>query len=190
MKNKKLWIILDVVALVVIILISSVVGSYNGLVEKQTAVDSQFAQVQNVLQRRSDLIPNLVNTVKGYAAHEEEVYTAIADARAALSGAKTVEEAGEANAALDSALSRLLVVVENYPQLKANQNFIALQDELAGSENRIAQERKTYNEVVQDYNSSIRKFPKNIIAGMFGFEKADFFEADADAQDVPEVSFD
>ncbi len=190
MKNKKFWITLGVVALVVIILISSIVGSYNGLVNRQTAVESQFAQVQNVLQRRSDLIPNLVNTVKGYAAHENELYTAIAEARAALAGADTVEETSAANTALDSALSRLLVIVENYPDLKANQNFISLQDELAGTENRIAQERKLYNEAVQDYNSSIRKFPKNIIAGIFGFEKADFFEADAQAQDVPEVSFD
>lgn len=190
MKNKKLLITLGVIAFVVIILISSIVGSYNGLIEKQTAVDSQFAQVQNVLQRRSDLIPNLVNTVKGYAAHEKEVYTAISEARSALAGAKTVEETGVANAALDSALSRLLVIVENYPQLKANENFIALQDEIAGSENRIAQERKLYNESVQEYNASIRKFPKNIIAGIFGFEKADFFEANAGAQNVPEVSFD
>lgn len=190
MKNKKLWITLGVVALVVIILISSIVGSYNGFVEKQTAVESQFAQVQNVLQRRSDLIPNLVNTVKGYTAHENEVYTAISDARAKLAGANTVEEATEANSALDSALSRLLVIVENYPDLKANQNFIGLQDELAGSESRIAKERKNYNEAVQDYNASIRKFPKSIIAGLFGFDKADFFEADANAQDAPEVSFD
>ena len=190
MKNKKTLLTLGVIAAVVIILIFSVIGSYNGLVEKQTAVDSQFAQVQNVLQRRSDLIPNLVNTVKGYAAHEKEVYTAISEARAELAGAKTVEETGAANAALDSALSRLLVVVENYPELKANQNFIALQDELAGSENRIAQERKNYNEAVKEYNAGIRKFPKSIIAGIFGFEKADFFEADSGAQNAPEVSFD
>ena len=190
MKNKKLWIILAVVAVLIIAIIASLVSTYNGLVEKKAEVDQKFAQVQTVLQRRSDLIPNLVSTVKGYAAHEESVYTAIADARAALSGAKTPEELSEANGELDSAISRLLVVVENYPDLKANQNFIGQQDELAGSESRIAKERKNYNEAVQDYNASIRKFPKGNIAGLFGFEKADFFEADANAQDAPEVSFD
>ncbi len=190
MKNKKLWIILAVVAVVIIVIVASLSGTYNGLVEKQADVDAKFAQVQTVLQRRSDLIPNLVSTVKGYAAHEEAVYTAIADARAALAGADTAEEVSEANEALDSAISRLLVVVENYPELKSNVNFIALQDELAGAENRISTERGRYNEAVKEYNTAIRKFPNNIIAGMFGFAAADYFEADDDAQQVPEVSFD
>ena len=190
MKNKKIWIILAVVAVLVIALIASVSGTYNGLVEKQAEVDQKFAQVQTVLQRRSDLIPNLVATVKGYAAHEEEVYTAISNARAALAGAKTVEDVSEANGALDSALSRLLVVVENYPELKSNANFIALQDELAGTENRISTERGRYNEAVKEYNTAIRKFPKNIFAGMFGFTAADYFEADEGAEQVPEVNFD
>ena len=189
MKNKKTLITLGVIAAVVIILIFSVIGSYNGLVEKQTAVDSQFAQVQNVLQRRSDLIPNLVNTVKGYAAHEKEVYTAISEARAALAGAKTVEETGAANAALDSALSRLLVVVENYPELKANQNFLALQDELAGTENRISVERNRFNQLAQDYNSYIRKFPQVIYAKWFDFESKAYFEALPEAQTAPQVQF-
>ena len=193
MKNKKLWVILAVVAVVAILIfaiIASLVGTYNGLVEKQAEVDQKFAQVQTVLQRRSDLIPNLVSTVKGYAAHEEEVYTAIADARAALSGAKTPEELSEANGELDSAISRLLVVVENYPDLKASANFTALQDELAGAENRISTERGRYNDAVKEYNTAIRKFPNNIFAGMFGFTAADYFEADEGAQKVPEVNFD
>ena len=193
MKNKKLWVILAVVAVVAILIfaiIASLVGTYNGLVEKQAEVDQKFAQVQTVLQRRSDLIPNLVSTVKGYAAHEEEVYTAIADARAALSGAKTPEELSEANGELDSAISRLLVVVENYPDLKASANFTALQDELAGAENRISTERGRYNEAVKEYNTAIKKFPNNIFAGMFGFTAADYFEADEGAQKVPEVKFD
>lgn len=193
MKNKKLWVILAVVAVVAILIfaiIASLVGTYNGLVEKQAEVDQKFAQVQTVLQRRSDLIPNLVSTVKGYAAHEESVYTAIADARAALSGAKTPEELSEANGELDSAISRLLVVVENYPDLKASANFTALQDELAGAENRISTERGRYNEAVKEYNTAIKKFPNNIFAGMFGFTAADYFEADEGAQKVPEVNFD
>ena len=193
MKNKKLWVILAVVAVVAILIfaiIASLVGTYNGLVEKQAEVDQKFAQVQTVLQRRSDLIPNLVSTVKGYAAHEESVYTAIADARAALSGAKTPEELSEANGELDSAISRLLVVVENYPDLKASANFTALQDELAGAENRISTERGRYNEAVKEYNTAIRKFPNNIFAGMFGFTAADYFEADEGAQKAPEVNFD
>lgn len=190
MKLKKSWIIIAVVAVAVIALIASISGTYNGLVEKQAEVDQKFAQVQTVLQRRSDLIPNLVSTVKGYAAHEEEVYTAISDARAALAGAKTAEDAAEANGALDTALSRLLVVVENYPDLKSNTNFIALQDELAGAENRISTERGRYNEAVKNYNTAIKKFPKNIFAGIFGFEAAEYFEADEGAQKVPEVNFD
>lgn len=193
MKNKKLWVILAVVAVVAILIfaiIASLVGTYNGLVEKQAEVDQKFAQVQTVLQRRSDLIPNLVSTVKGYAAHEESVYTAIADARAALSGAKTPEELSEANGELDSAISRLLVVVENYPDLKASANFTALQDELAGAENRISTERGRYNDAVKEYNTAIRKFPNNIFAGMFGFTAADYFEADEGAQKAPEVNFD
>ena len=193
MKNKKLWVILAVVAVVAILIfaiIASLVGTYNGLVEKKAEVDQKFAQVQTVLQRRSDLIPNLVSTVKGYAAHEESVYTAIADARAALSGAKTPEELSEANGELDSAISRLLVVVENYPDLKASANFTALQDELAGAENRISTERGRYNDAVKEYNTAIRKFPNNIFAGMFGFTAADYFEADEGAQKAPEVNFD
>lgn len=189
-KKKTVWIVLGVVVVVLAVLIGSVVSSYNGLVDTREQVTAAQANVETYLQRRADLIPNLVNTVKGYAAHEEEVYTALADARAALSGANTVEEMNEANAALDSALSRLLVVVENYPELKADTQFINLQDELAGSENRIAQARKDYNEVAQSYNTKIQKFPTVILANLFGFEEAEYFEATEESQTVPSVNFD
>lgn len=189
-KKKTVWIVLGVVVVVLAVLIGSVVSSYNGLVDTREQVTAAQANVETYLQRRADLIPNLVSTVKGYAAHEEEVYTALADARAALSGANTVEEMNEANAALDSALSRLLVVVENYPELKADTQFTNLQDELAGSENRIAQARKDYNEIAQSYNTKIQKFPTVILANLFGFEQAEYFEATEESQTVPSVNFD
>lgn len=189
-KKKTVWIVLGVVVVVLAVLIGSVVSSYNGLVDTREQVTAAQANVETYLQRRADLIPNLVNTVKGYAAHEEEVYTALADARAALSGANTVDELNEANAALDSALSRLLVVVENYPELKADTQFTNLQDELAGSENRIAQARKDYNEIAQSYNTKIQKFPTVILANLFGFEEAEYFEATEESQTVPSVNFD
>lgn len=188
-KRTKLLVILGVIALVVIILVSSISGTYNSLVTLETNLESKQAAISTQLQRRSDLIPNLVSTVKGYAAHEEEVYTAIADARSKLAGADTVEEMSEADASLSGALSRLLVVVENYPELKANENFIALQDQLEGTENRIAVARNDYNNAANEYNAKIRRFPTNIFAGMFGFEKADYFEAEEGAEKVPEVSF-
>jgi LemA protein len=188
-KNKKLLVVLGVIALVVVILVASIAGTYNSLVGLETAVEEKQAAISTQLQRRSDLIPNLVNTVKGYAAHEEEVYTAIADARSKLAGATTVEDMSEASGELSSALSRLLVVVENYPQLKANENFIALQDQLEGTENRIAVARNDYNEAAKKYNEKIRRFPANIFAGMFGFEKVDYFEAEAGADKAPEVNF-
>ena len=189
-KKKTVWIVLAVVVVVLAILVGSVVSSYNGLVDTREQVTAAQANVETYLQRRADLIPNLVNTVKGYAAHEEEVYTALADERAALAGANTVDEMNEANAALDSALSRLLVVVENYPELKADSQFINLQDELAGSENRIAQARKDYNEIAQNYNTKIQKFPTVILANLFGFDAAEYFEATEESQTVPSVNFD
>ena len=189
-KKKTVWIVLAVVVVVLAILVGSVVSSYNGLVDTREQVTAAQANVETYLQRRADLIPNLVNTVKGYASHEEEVYTALADARAALVGANTVDEMNEANAALDSALSRLLVVVENYPELKADSQFINLQDELAGSENRIAQARKDYNEIAQNYNTRIQKFPTVILANLFGFDAAEYFEATEESQTVPSVNFD
>ena len=175
--------------MVVVILVSSVSSTYNSLVSLEANVETKQAQISTQLQRRSDLIPNLVNTVKGYAAHENEVYTAISDARSKLAGADTVEELSEADSQLSSALSRLLVVVENYPQLKASENFIALQDQLEGTENRIATARNDYNSAAKEYNTKIRKFPSNIFAGLFGFEKVDYFEAQEGAEQNPEVSF-
>ncbi len=191
MKSKKsLWITLAVVAVVVIAIVGWSMSTYNGLVTTREEVTAQQANVEVYLQRRADLIPNLVSTVQGYATHEEEVYTALADARAALAGAQSVEEFNEANGALDSALSRLLVVVENYPELKANENFINLQDELAGSENRIAQARNTYNDMAREYNTRLQRFPTSLIARAGNFEQVDYFEASEESQTVPQVSFD
>lgn len=177
---------------IVLLLASWVITARNTLVTMEEEVKLEASQVETQLQRRSDLIPNFVETVKGYATHEEEVYTAIADARAKLSGAikkNDVEAMNEANSELDSALSRLLVVVENYPELKANENFIALQDELAGTENRIAIARQNYNNVVAEYNKEIKKFPKNIIASMCNLEPADYFEISEGAEEVPIIKF-
>ncbi len=186
---KKGAIVLGVIVLLVVIFIFSAIGSYNGLIEKRESVDTAYSQIDTQLQRRYDLIPNLVETVKGYAAHEEEVLTAIADARARLGGAQTVQEASAANNELTSALSRLLVVVENYPDLKANQQFQTLTDELAGTENRINLARQEYNFVVRDYNTKIKKFPTAIIAGIFNFDEADYFEAAQGSDTAPTVDF-
>ena len=183
---RKSWIIGFGILGVILIWIFS---SYNGLVQTEEQVNSQWAQVQTQLQRRSDLIPNLVNTVKGYASHEKESIQAVADARAKLGGAKTVEETAKANQELSSALSRLLVVVENYPNLKADANFRALQDELAGTENRIAVARKDYNGSVQAYNLKIRTLPASLIAGSMGFQVKPYFEGDQNAQSAPKVQF-
>jgi LemA protein len=152
-------------------------------------VDAAWAQVDVALQRRADLIPNLVETVKGYAKQEQTVFKDIADARAALGGARNPQEKLEANGQLSNALSRLLVVVENYPQLKSNESFNRLMDELAGTENRINVERRKYNEVVQQYNTDIQLFPKNIVAGMFGFPAQPYFKADVSARSAPNVKF-
>jgi LemA protein len=185
----KKWIPVAVIGGLVLIIGVSLIGRYNKLVEMSETVDGSWAQVANVLQRRADLIPNMVATVKGYATHEEKVFTDIADARAKLAGARGPEQSAAANDQLSGALARLLVVAENYPQLKANEQFRALQDELAGTENRIAVERKRYNDVVRDFNASTKKFPGNLVAGMFGFQAKPFFEADAGAKQVPKVAF-
>lgn len=190
MKQKKtLWIVLAVVAAVILIVVIWGVSTYNGLVSMQEEVSGQQANIETQLQRRSDLIPNLVNTVKGYAEHEESVYTDIADARAKLAGAQTLSEMDEANGELSSALSRLMVIVENYPELKANENFINLQDELAGTENRLQKARQDYNDTAREYNTRIRRFPSSIIAGMGGFESVDYFESSAGSEEAPDVSF-
>ncbi len=195
---KKTWIILGVVALVVIILYSSIKGKNNTMVEYEENVTAAWSQVENAYQRRADLIPNLVNTVKGYADFEKETLTAVVNARAKATGVNVdandldpakLEQFQQAQAGLSSALSRLLLVVERYPDLKANQNFLELQSQLEGTENRIAVERRKFNEEAQQYNTYIRKFPNNLFAGMFGFEKKAYFEAIEGAEKVPEVNF-
>jgi LemA protein len=183
-------IVLGVIVLLAVIFGGSLMGARNDLVTEREAVKAAWSQVDVVLQRRVDLIPNLVETVKGAAAHEEKVIGEVTEARAAMMGAKTPQERIAANSQLDGALGRLMVVVENYPNIKANENFIHLQDELAGTENRIAIERRKYNEVVQKYNTDIALFPKNIAAGMFGFQREDaYFKADTAAKEAPKVKF-
>jgi len=173
-----------------LVLGGSLIGSKNELVTEREAIKGAWSQVDVVLQRPADLIPNLVETVKGFAKHEETAIDSVTSARAALGGAQTPKEKIDANSKLDSALSGLLVVVENYPNLKANENFMRLQDELSGTENRIAVERRKYNETVQKYNTDIELFPKNIAASMFGFKREDaYFQADAASKQAPKVKF-
>src|SRR6186713_251994 len=163
--------------------------SYNTFVSQEEAIKAQWAQVENQLQRRNDLIPNLVETVKGYAAHEEGVYKEIADARSRLLAAKSPEETIQAANQQTSALGRLLAIVENYPQLRANEQFNRLMDELSGTENRIAVERMRYNERIQEYNTARRQFPANVTAGLFGFKEYPLFNAPTAAEQVPKVNF-
>ena len=163
--------------------------SYNKFVGQEEAIKTQWAQVENQLQRRNDLIPNLVETVKGIAQQEKDVFGQIADSRAKLAGAKTPEQTIEAANAQTSALARLLVVVENYPQLRSNEQFGRLMDELSGTENRIAVERMRYNERVQEYNTQRRSFPSNVTAGIFGFKEYPVFNAPPEAERVPRVNF-
>jgi LemA protein len=192
--NKLKYVI--IIAIVGVFTLSSC--GYNSMVNKEESVTSQWAQVQNAYQRRADLIPNLVSTVKGYASHEQETFTAVVEARAKATQVNLnpdelteegIQKYQEAQQQVSSSLSRLLVTVESYPELKANQNFLALQDELAGTENRIAVERNRFNETARDYNQYIRRFPNVIYAGMMGFKKKGYFEADAGAQTVPSVEF-
>ena len=180
--------LIGVIAAIVIV-VGMIFSSYNGLVSMNENVTGKWAPVENQLQRRNDLIPNLVNTVKGYAAHESQVFKDVADARAKLGGAATVAEASKANGELSNALGRLLMVAEQYPDLKANTNFTQLQDELAGTENRIAVARKDYNSAVQAYNAKIKSLPASLYAGAFGFTARDYFKADEAAQKVPQVKF-
>lgn len=182
--------IMLIVAAVLVVLGFIVAGVYNGLVQGEESVQNSFANIDVQLQRRNDLIPNLVTTVKGYAAHEEQVINSVTEARARMMGAGTIDEKIAADNELSSALSRLLAISEAYPELKANENFLSLQDELAGTENRIAVSRKDYNDAVMTYNRKLRSFPTNMLAGIFGFEKYNAFTADAGASQVPGVSFD
>ncbi len=187
---KKLLIVVAVLAIVALALGGMYVGRRNQMVTKSQTITASWAQVDVVLQRRADLIPNLVETVKGYAAQEQTVFGDIAKARSALLGAQTPGGRIAANGALDGALGRLLAIVENYPQLKSNENFQRLQDELAGTENRIAVERRRYNEAVQDYNIYIRLFPNNIFAGWAGFKQnTAYFAASEASREVPKVQF-
>ena len=185
-----------IVILVILLILALVLGSLyvsrrNQMAIKREAVNAAWSQVDVVLQRRADLIPNLVETVKGYAMQEQAVYGEIARARSALLNASTPAEKIAANGQLDSALGRLLVIIENYPQLKSNENFMRLQDELAGTENRIAIERRNYNQVLQDYNTYISLFPNNIIASLAGFTRNDaYFKTEPGARQAPKVNFD
>lgn len=196
--KRKGWIILAVAAVLVIGTYSWLKGSYNDMVLRREAATAQLGNVENQYQRRMDLIPNLVNTVKGYAAHEKETFDAVVSARAKATQTTvgiddlTPEKMAayqRAQGEIGSALSRLLAVTENYPELKANENFQTLQAQLEGTENRISVERRKFNEVAKAYNTSIRRFPRNILAGMFGFEKRPYFEAQEGAEKAPEVKF-
>jgi LemA protein len=186
---KKGFIILGVIVLVMAIFGGSVVSKYNSLVTLNEEVEMSLSQIDNQLQRRTDLIPNLVATVKGYADQEKEIFENVAEARSKLIGATGVTEKAEANASLSSSLSRLIAISESYPELKSNENFIQLSDELAGTENRIAVARQDYNTVARKYNTQTKRFPMNIFANMFGFEDVDYFEAAEGADEVPTVDF-
>lgn len=182
--------ILGVLVLAALLIGGQMVSVRNDLTVQKNSIDGAFAQVDVVLQRRADLIPNLVETVKGFASQEKDVIASVSNARAALAGARTTQEKITANGQLDGALSRLLVVMENYPQLKSDANFLRLQDELAGTENRIAVERRKYNEAVQKYNTSIELFPNNIAASLFGFQRNDaYFKTDPASRQAPKVDF-
>ncbi len=190
MKGKNALLIgIGVIVLIVLILIVGTIKNYNEIVAREETVTKSLANVDTYLQRRADLIPNLVNTVKGYMSHEENIITEITKARENLVGAKTIDEKSNANKKLTDAINNLYVVVENYPDLKASQNFISLQDEIAGSENRIATSRKDYNDSVNSYNAYIKRFPNNLVASMFGFTAKNYFEASEGSNDVPQVSF-
>ncbi len=188
--QKTLLTIIGLLVVLVLIPFLYVKSTYNTLVRMDEQVKAAWAQVENQLQRRYDLIPNYVETVKGYAKHEKEVFIKVTEARSKVAGATSIPDKIRANNELSAALSRLLVVVERYPDLKANQNFIRLQDELAGTENRIAVERRRFNEAVRAYNTKIRSFPTNIIASMFGFKPATFFQVPKEKQEAPKVKFD
>lgn len=187
--SKKGLIVIIAILLLIIFAVGAIISSYNQMVVSREKVDTAFADLDVVLQRRADLIPNLVNTVKGAAAHETEIIDSVTSARASLLGASSVAEKAEANAELSKALNALMVIVENYPTISTSANYIQLSDELAGTENRIATARRDYNSAVNEYNSLIIKFPNTMLAGMFGMEKAEYFEASTGSTEVPSVDF-
>lgn len=184
-KSQTLWIVLGVILL----LTMGYVSFYNSFITSEEEIAGKWAEVENNLQRRADLIPNLVATVRGYAGHEEKVFSEIAAARSRLLGAQGVDALSQASSSFESALGRLLMVVESYPELKADARFAELQDELAGTENRLSVARLRYNEAVRNYNTRIRRFPGSIVAGLMGLEKHEYFESAAGAQEVPKVEF-
>jgi len=186
---KKLLGPIGIIVIILVVIALLFIPKYNSLVTAEENVDSKWAQVENQLQRRYDLIPNLVESVKGYANHEQEVIANITEARAQMGSASSPEEQAVANDALTGALSRLLVVVENYPNLKADANFRQLMDELAGMENRLAVAREDYNNEVQQFNKNVKRFPGNLMAGMFGFEQKEYFKATAGADKAPSIDF-
>lgn len=188
---KKKTIIIIAVIIAVIAIIGSIVSSYNSFVDKYEEVETAASAISTQLQRRADLIPNFVNTVQGYSDYEKETYTAVTEARSAVTRAASVEEQVEAAAGLNSAIDVWVnAITEAYPELKANENYKALQDELAGTENRIAVARKDYNDAAQEYNKKIKRFPGKLLAGIFGFDSVNYFEADNNASSVPQVNFD
>lgn len=184
--NGRSWII---IAAILVLLLGSGVAMYNGMVSDNENIDNAWSQVENQLQRRSDLIPNLVETTKGFASQEKQIFTQVAEARAKLAGAGTVGEKAQADGQLTTALSRLLVVVERYPQLKSDANFRQLSDELAGTENRLAVARKDYNDAVRSYNTRIKRFPGSLVAGVGGFEPREYFQAEEGSKAAPKVKF-
>lgn len=186
---KKSYLLLLIIVAALLLLIMPIISSYNSLVSLEQKVKSAESTIDTQLQRRSDLIPNLVETVKGYAAQEKEIFTDIADARSKLAGSQTIEERASADTELTSALSRLLVVVENYPELKSNQNFKDLSVALESAENRISIARQNYNEAVDAYNTKVKRFPSSIVAGIFNFDEKPYYKASAGAEKVPEVNF-
>lgn len=186
MKNKKVVVIIAVLA-VIVILGGALISGYNGLVTSREAVESAESNIDTYLQRRADLIPNVVSTVKSFAQHETEIFDKVLEARKSLVNAKTPEEKATADAQLDTALQGINVIVEAYPELKSDATYVALMDELEGSENRIAVARKDYNDAVKDYNNKVIRFPGSIVANLFGFEKAEYFEASEEALTVPDV---
>jgi LemA protein len=187
--GKTLLVIIGVSAAFVLIVVLWYIGTYNSLISTDQSVNEKWSQVENQYQRRADLIPNLVETVKGYAAHESKVFTEVTEARSRWASAKTPDEKIKAAGEMDSALSRLMVVVESYPQLKASENFVALQAQLEGTENRVTVARMDYNTVVREYNVKIKTIPTSIVAGIYGYNDKPFFEAEKGAEKAPKVNF-